>query len=206
MKSRLIICLTLLIAATSLLAAETHSRTIIVKDGKVIEGPGAMAFSELLAGKRAFLGVSLTDLSPELREYFGASKDSGVLVASVEDNSPADKAGVRVGDVITAIDGKDVDSSWDLRTALKDKKDGDTTRIEVLRGRNRQTLVATLVERDFGPRVRVGNLAELGERLGETFNSPEWRARVETFQNCDELQAKLKELEARLKDLEKKLK
>jgi membrane-associated protease RseP (regulator of RpoE activity) len=207
MKSRLILALTILIAATSAFAQSTHSKTIIIKDGKVIEGsdllgPGDM----LLGGKRAFLGVSLMDLSDELREYFGAPKDAGALVASVEDNSPADKAGLRVGDVIVAVDGKDIDSTWDLRGAIKEKKDGEAVRIDVLRGRNRQTLTATLVEKDFGPgRIRVQNLTDLGERLGETFNSPEWKARVERLQNCDELQAKIKDLEGRLRDLEKKL-
>jgi|SRR5215212_3184616 len=204
MKSRLIISLTILLAATSAFA-QTKTRTIVVKDGKVIEGPDLLGFDGLLAGKRAFLGVNLTDLTPELREHFGAPKNAGVLVASVEENSPADKAGLRVGDIVVAVEGKDVDSTWDLRSALRDKKDGDTARIEVLRGRARQTVVATLVERDFGPRIRVGNLTDLRERLGETFNSPEWHARVERLQNCDELQAKLRALETRMKELEKKL-
>src|ERR1051325_11010248 len=194
MKSRLIVTLTILLAATSLFA-ESKSRTIVIRDGKVIEG-STLGLDDLLAGKRAFLGVVVTELSPELRDYFGAPKDSGVLVASVEDNSPADKAGVRVGDIIVAVEGKDVEGSWDLRGALRDKKDGDTARIEVLRGRSRQTLTATLVERDFGPRIRVQNLGDLGARLGETFNSPERHARVESLQNCDELQAELKGLEA----------
>jgi len=206
MKSRLIICLTILIAAVSAFGQATRHKTIVIKDGKVIEGAGDPALEELLAGgKRAYLGINITDLTPELREYFGAPKDNGVLVASVEDNSPADKAGVRVGDLILSVEGKDVESIMDLRSALRDKKEGDTARIEVLRGKNRQTLVATLVEHEFGPRFRVGNLGDLGERLGETFNSPEWHARVERLQNCDELQAKLKELEARMKELEKKL-
>jgi len=204
MKSRLIIILTILIAATSAFA-QSKQKTIIIRDGKVIEGPNVIGFEDLMSGKRAFLGVSLTDLTSELREYFGAPKDSGALVASVEDNSPADKAGLRVGDVILAVDGKEVESTWDLRAQLRDKKDGDTARIEVLRGKSRQTLVATLVERELGGRIRVGNLGEIGSRLSETFNSPEWHARVERLQNCDELQAKIKELEARMKDLEKKL-
>jgi membrane-associated protease RseP (regulator of RpoE activity) len=206
MKSRLIITLTLLMAAASSMFAQARQKTVIIKDGKVIEGPGMLGWDDLLAGKRAFLGVNLTDLTPELREYFGATKDSGVLVASVEDNSPAAKAGLRVGDVIVAVEGKDVESSWDLRSAIRDKKEGDTARIEVLRGRNRQTLVATLVEREFGGRIRVGDLGNLGERLGQTFNSPEWHARIEKLQNCDELQSKLRELETRMKELEKKLK
>ena len=208
MKSRLILTLTILLAATSAFAQSSRSKTIIIKDGKVIEGSELFGPGDtLLGGKRAFLGVSLMDLSTELREHFGAPKDTGALVASVEDNSPADKAGLKVGDVIVAVDGKDIESAWDLRAAIKDKKDGDTVRIDVLRGRGRQTLTATLAEKDFGPgRIRVQALGDLGERL-EMFNSPEWKARVERLQipNCDELQAKIKDLEARLRDLEKKL-
>ena len=203
MKTRLIITLTILMVAASF--AQAQQKTIVIRDGKVIDGKGWGDFGELLAGKRAYLGVSLTDLSPELREHFGAPKDSGVLVGSVEDGSPADKAGVRVGDIIVAVEGKDVTSTSDLRSALREKKDGESARIEVLRGRSRQTLVATVVERDFPARIRVSGIEDF-ERFGEMFKSPEWRARVEKFQNCDELQAKLKELETRMKDLEKKLK
>ncbi len=206
MKTRLTLTLLVLAAITSSLLAEPRRQTIVIRDGKLIEGKDRAELESLLAGKRAFLGVSLTDLSPELREHFGAPKDAGVLVGNIEDGSPADKAGVRVGDIIVAIDGKDVDSSWGLRSALQGKKDGDTARIEVIRGRGRQTLVATVVERDFpGTRIRVGDLGDLGARLGETFSGPEWRARVERLQNCDQLQDKLRTLETRLKELERKL-
>lgn len=206
MKTRITFTLLILAAITSSLFAEPRRQTIVIRDGKVIEGKGLAELDGLLAGKRAFLGVSLTDLSPELREHFGAPKDSGVLVGNIEDGSPAEKAGVRVGDIIVAVDGKDVESSWDLRKALQGKKDGDTARIEVVRGRGRQSLVATVVERDFpGSLIRVGDLGDLGARLGETFSGPEWRARVERLQNCDELQDKLRALETRLKELERKL-
>jgi len=206
MKTRLTLTLLILTAVASSLFAEPRRQTIVIRDGKVVEGKDRIELESLLAGKRAFLGVSLTDISPELREHFGAPKDSGVLVGNVEDGSPADKAGVHVGDIIVAIDGKDVESSWGLRKAMQGKKEGDTARIEVLRGRGRQSLVATVVERDFpGNLIRVGDLGDLGARLGETFSGPEWRARVERLQNCDELQDKLRTLETRLKELERKL-
>lgn len=206
MKTRLTLTLFILAALASSLFAEPRRQTIVIRDGKLIDGKGIVELDGLLAGKRAFLGVTLTDITPGLREYFGAPKDSGILIGDIEDGSPADKAGVRVGDIIIAIDGKDVESSWDLRKALQDKKDGDSVRIEVIRGRARQTIVATVVERDFpGGRIRVGDLGDLGARLGETFSGPEWRARVERLQNCDELQDKLRTLETRLKELERKL-
>jgi hypothetical protein len=149
--------------------------------------------------------VSLIDLTSELREHFGGSRDSGVIVGSIEKDSPAEKAGLRVGDIVVAVDGNEIDSSWDLRRALADKKEGETVRIDYVRGRARATAVATLVERE-GLLVAGADFEGLGRTLGRTFAAPEWRARVERMQDCDELQTKLKELEARMKDLEKKLK
>jgi membrane-associated protease RseP (regulator of RpoE activity) len=204
MTSKRIATLALLLFAASALFAEQHTRTVVVRDGKVITDTGDAPFDLLTPGKRAFLGVSLIDISPELREHFGAGKDSGALVDSVEDGSPADKAGLRVGDVIVAVDGSSVTSSGALRRALKDKKDGDTARIELIRGRSRQAVVATLVERE-GPRVMLGHFDELSRQFGEAFNSPEWKARLDTLPNCSELQDRLRELESRMKDLEKKL-
>jgi predicted metalloprotease with PDZ domain len=210
MKLRSILAIALiLIFATTAFAGEKQGqkRTVIIKDGKVItdniEGidlDHAIPFdTELLGGKRAFLGVNLVDLTPELREHFGTDRDAGVLVGSLEDNGPADKAGVRVGDIITAVDGKEIASSFQIRKALKDKKDGDTVRLDVLRGRNRQTIVATVTEREMPGLPAMFRLRE-GAELPR-----EWSTRVSALPNCVELQAKLKELEAKMKDLEKKL-
>ena len=53
-------------------------------------------------------GIQVEGISDQLRNYFGVSGDNGVLVASVEKNSAAEKAGVKAGDVITAVDGKTI--------------------------------------------------------------------------------------------------
>ena len=206
MKIRYFLTLIILVATTAAFADKPVRRTVVIRDGKVVSDGQVLGWDEL-RGKRAFLGVTLMDLTPELRAHFGATKASGVLVGSVEDNSPADKAGLRVGDVITAVDGKDIDSSWGLRSALRDKKENDTARIDYIRNNARHTAVATLVERE-GRGVIVGELGDLGElpiRIGEAFRSPEWRARVEQMQNCGDLQTKLQELERKMKELERKL-
>lgn len=198
----------LFLCAVPLLADGPIRRTVVIKDGKVISNTGDLPadlnvfhFDGDLFGKRAYLGVSLIDLTAELREHYGASKEAGVLVGSIEDGSPAEKAGLRVGDIVVAIDGKDVDSAGDVRRGLHEKKDGETVRVEVLRGRARQTLVASVVEREgpgvFGP-------GDLGG-LGRTLNSPEWKARIESLGDCGSLQGRIKELESRLKELEKRL-
>ena len=202
MKKIITLAVSLLFAATLFADGPTRTtRTLVVKDGKVItdtlEGPPLEGL--LSGGPRAYIGVSLVNISPELREHFGAPKDSGVLVESVQDDSPADKAGVKTGDIILSVDGKDVKWSGDLRDAMRDKKAGENVRLEVLRGRSRQTLVTTVKERE-APR-----LIQLDE-LPDMFGNPEWRARIERLGgDCGDLQNRIKELETRLKDLEKKL-
>jgi membrane-associated protease RseP (regulator of RpoE activity) len=207
MKTRFIALLSILgLAAVAALAEGPASRTIVIKDGKVIQSDGNVLEldGDLLGGRRAFLGVSLFEISPELREHFGATKSAGVLVGSVEDGSPADSAGIRVGDVIVAVEGKDIESSWGLRRALRDKKEGDSVRIDVIRNRARQTIVATLTERE-GPKIL--NPTELRALPGwvGTLDGADWRARIERLGDCSDLQTRIKDLESRLKELEKKM-
>src|ERR1700674_1056075 len=73
----------------------------IGEDGqeKVIEGTGTLA-------KRGYLGVELSELTPELRAHFGAPESAGVMVARVAAGSPAEKGGLNVGDIITSLYGQ----------------------------------------------------------------------------------------------------
>jgi predicted metalloprotease with PDZ domain len=201
MKKSLIAALALILA-TSAFAQSPSRRTVVVRDGKVITDMSDLAGRadmEMFFVGRSYIGVSLTNLSPELREHFGAPKDAGVMVESVQSDSPAEKAGIRVGDIILAADGKDVKSPTDLRRALTEKKEGDSVRIEALRGKARQTFVAAVKERE-APRFLDAN------ELPRVLTSPEWKARLERLGgDCGDLQTRIKELETRLKDLEKKL-
>lgn len=99
---------------------------------------------------RGRLGVSIQGLTPELAEYFGV-KD-GVLVSSVEKDSPAAKAGIKAGDVITSVDGQSVADGSALMDQLR-AKDGDVS-IGVSRDRKAMTLKATL-EKPTAPRGRI---------------------------------------------------
>lgn len=67
---------------------------------------------------QAHLGVMVMGLTPELRAHFGAPRESGLLVARVDQNSAAARAGVRVGDVITKIDNDRVKDATDILGAV----------------------------------------------------------------------------------------
>jgi S1-C subfamily serine protease len=111
--------------------------------------------TELEQGKNVdasapFLGVAteaVSDLDPQTKEQFGVTVDSGLVVETVSSGSGAEKAGLKEGDVITKVDGKDMKSSDDLRTAIQGKKAGDTLTLEIHRDGQTQTLTATLGSR-----------------------------------------------------------
>jgi len=141
------------------------------------QGPGkdGMIFA---FGSHRRIGISTTQLTKQLAEYFGIGDSTGVLVTSVIDDSPAAKAGLKAGDVITAIDGEKVEDAGDLAQGINKKKDGDVT-LTVIRNKNQRTLTVTPKE-DPGsfpdampqgvrtiviPRVELGSIPEMNIRV-----------------------------------------
>lgn len=90
------------------------------------------------------LGAQVSSMTAELRAFFGAPGDAGILVQKVEKDSVADKAGMNVGDVLVQVDGDPVDGMGDVREALADRSKGDTVDLVVIRGKKRRTLSAQL--------------------------------------------------------------
>ncbi len=99
-------------------------------------------------GGGAFLGVQLSDLTPELRTHFGVPEDVGVMVGKLVDGSPALRAGLEVGDIVTAVDGEPVASASALARAIGGHEDGDTVVLEVWRDGRMEKMSATLEERE----------------------------------------------------------
>jgi len=93
-----------------------------------------------LGGNRR-IGVGTQTLTKQLADYFGA-KDGGVLITTVTENSPAAKAGLKAGDVITAVDGEKVDSSGDITRAINRKQEGEIS-LTVLRDHSTRTVNLT---------------------------------------------------------------
>ena len=81
-----------------------------------------------------YLGIRYRDLTPEIAEQFGLSMESGVIVAEVESGSPADDAGLRPRDVITALGSTEIEDSGDLLAALRDYEPGDDVTLTFARG------------------------------------------------------------------------
>lgn len=92
------------------------------------------------------LGVMVLGLTPELREHFGAAADRGVLVARVDAGTPAEKAGIAVGDVIVNVRGHAIDDAADVLSAIAGTAKGQTVPVEVLRGGHSMTMQVTLTD------------------------------------------------------------
>jgi serine protease Do len=90
------------------------------------------------------LGISAEDLTGQLGSYFGAPNNSGVLIREVRSGTPADKAGLKAGDVIVKVDGKPVAALSELRDQLRDKGDGKTVNLGVLRKGSEMNVPVTI--------------------------------------------------------------
>jgi C-terminal processing protease CtpA/Prc len=151
---------------------------------------------------RGRLGFAAIQVSPELRTHLGAPSDRGVLVDSVRPDSPAARAGLRVGDVVLAVDGTSATSAMTILDALGDNKKGDRIAIDVLRGKARQTVYAILVD-DPGPDIRAfgrfekGQLPDIDKMFGPGMRMP-------GFDDQD-LKSTLEEMKKRLEQLEHRL-
>jgi serine protease Do len=99
---------------------------------------------------RGYIGIGIQDLTPGLAESFGIKSGSGALISDVQPGSPAAKAGLRSGDVITAIGGQPVDSASRLSVAVAETPPGTNVKLEVLRDGKTETIPVTTVVKGGG--------------------------------------------------------
>jgi len=98
------------------------------------------------AVKRGLLGVHMYTVTPDIARSLGLPSAQGALVSQVSRGSPAEKAGIRTGDVITSVNGKPVKSNADLRNAIGLLSVGDKVEVGFLRDGKPQRVTATLIE------------------------------------------------------------
>jgi serine protease Do len=102
-------------------------------------------FGENLSGSSRRLGVMVAPMSDQLAAYFGVKE--GVLVSEVLENTPAASAGLKAGDVITAANGRGVQSTMDLTREVRDTEPGSTIELRITRDRKETTVKATIPQR-----------------------------------------------------------
>jgi serine protease Do len=95
----------------------------------------------MLRGGRQ-IGAGLMPLTKQLADYFGVGEGTGLLINDVRADSPAAKAGLRAGDVIVEVEGREVKGMGDFIRAIGEKKEGDVN-LTIVRDRNRQTVRVT---------------------------------------------------------------
>lgn len=95
---------------------------------------------------RGWIGVQIQSVTPAIAEAVGMKKAEGALIAQLQPNSPAGKAGVEIGDIITVLNGEAVKNSRDLARKIAVLKPGATAKIGVFRNGREKTLDVTLGE------------------------------------------------------------
>ncbi len=121
--------------------------------------------------KRGHLGFSAQDLSPDLAKAFGISRQKGVVVARVVADSPADKAGMKIGDVIIEVAGQEVQSASQVRNKVGLLRIGESVKIKVLRNGKPRVLKAVVEDKvsqtikgeKLSPRLAGAVFAEVNE-------------------------------------------
>ena len=164
------------------------------------ERPGSVARQPELpllppGGSPAFLGVNVQPLTAELRKQLKVDVEEGVVVTEVIPKSPAEKAGLKRDDVITAVGGHPVKGPEDLREQVQKAGPGKELTLAVARGGEKLTLKATPRAGAFGSFVVPGD---------ERFPFPEVGSMSDQGRRIRELERRVDELERRLKELEAK--
>ena len=98
--------------------------------------------------RRGFLGAQLQDLDPDLAAAFGMKTHKGAVLVNIIEGSPAAKAGLQPGDVVIAVNGREVDNAADLRNQVGLKRIGEKVKLKLIREGRKRTVTATVAERE----------------------------------------------------------
>jgi membrane-associated protease RseP (regulator of RpoE activity) len=168
--------------------------------------PGLYSFS-MFSGNR--IGVRVQNLTEQLGSYFGVKDGQGALVTEVEEDTPAEKAGLKAGDVIVKVDGDDIQDTGDLMGAISEKEKGDKAEVTVIRDHASKTFN---VEVEESPSWHSRNPCDLNEfKLFMDRAHGPYSSRLEEPSSglqdqLDELKDDLQQLKEEIRELKKELK
>jgi serine protease Do len=139
----------------------------LIRDGKVSHG---------------YMGIGISDVTPEEAKFFHVDNATGAVVTQVEPGSPAAKAGMKVGDVITELDGKTVADAGELQVEVGQKKPGTVIHLKALRDGSSVNLPVTLEAMDRRDEGAESGSLEHGKPrwgLGLSDLTPEMRQQLQ---------------------------
>ena len=162
-------------------------------------------FNFVWADHGARLGISADELTPQLAEYFGVKQGKGILVREVVVGSAAEKGGLKAGDVIVAVDGKEVPSVSKLRRALaSEKEEKRKVALTIVRDKHEQTLSVEIAAPEHpGPR-RVASVGIDPEEAAEMAADAQTQVR-EWQENGKEWQKQQQEFQKEMQQLQEEL-
>ena len=132
-----------------------------IKKLKIIKKHKMMDKPFLIDEKAGFLGVQIQDLSEQLSDYFKIKDGNGVLVSEVVEDSPAEKAGLKAGDIITKVDEEDIENADDLTLTIRGYEPETKVSVSIIRDGKKKKLKATLGEAENDYIYEFGDLEEL---------------------------------------------
>jgi serine protease Do len=149
--------------------------TLILSGGVATAGPGFAAPSNIVRTvfdqirrtgrvRRGEIGVRAQTVTPILSAGLGLKRDQGAVLADVAPGSPADRAGLAVGDLVLSLDGKPIENGRQLHVNLYRRAVGDQVRLEVLRGDKPTTITVFVAER-ADPLSAVTMLTDLRDNI-----------------------------------------
>jgi serine protease Do len=115
---------------------------------------------------RGWMGVSVQDVSEDIAKSLGLKSQKGALISDVVEGDPAEKAGLRAGDVITEINGKSVNNSHDLLLMIAGLRVGENVKVRVIRDGQEKTFQIAIAERTEKTEMASAKIS--GEAFGMT--------------------------------------
>jgi predicted metalloprotease with PDZ domain len=136
--------------------------------------PLALKTPEWSYETRKYIGVYCGELNRELAEHFGVKEGTGLIVSKLTEGGPAEKAKLKVGDVIVLVDGKRVETVNDLIDLVQAKAKGTKVKLEILRDKKAMTIDVEVSEEESGGLFDSGNFQGFLES---------WQGYTDAFKN-----------------------